>query len=142
MTDFKYPEPAIYELVKGLVSNNAFWMAATPGQAAPFIVYQQVDGNTLGKAVLNRSAGVAGKAQSYIQVDCYATDPQSAKTLGKSVESTLDGYAGTVYYGDDSPQNSLVINGITYQNDIDLVDRTDEPLLFRNSAVYLVTYNQ
>lgn len=139
---FKYVEPAIFELVESLASGNAFWLAAPPNQAAPFIIYQGVDGDTFGKNVLNRSAGQAGTVQAYIQVDCYGLTPTVAKELAKAVESTLDGYSGTVYHGTDSPQDSVVIGGISLQNDVDIVDRTDEPLLFRNSAVYLVTYNQ
>lgn len=141
---FKFVEPAIFELLKALVADeNVFWLAAQPNQNAPFIVYQEVDTDQFGKPVLNRAAGQPGTVQSYIQVDCYAAAPDIAKALGKSVEYTLDGYSGTVYHGTDSPQESVVIGAITKQpGALDLVDRTDEPLLFRNSAVYLVTYNQ
>lgn len=141
---FKYPEPAIFELLKTLVANEAvFWEAAKPNQPGPFIVYQQVDSDQFGKRVLNRSAGQAGTVQSYIQIDCYGTTPAEKKALGKLVEYTLDGYEGTVYHGSNSPQDSVVIGGISKQDgETDFVDRTDEPLLFRNSAVYLVTYNQ
>lgn len=141
---FKFPEPAIYELLKSLVSGNkVYWEAAPPNEAAPFIVFQEVDSSLLGKRVLNRSAGQAGLVQSYIQVDCYGVSPGTKKALGKLVEYTLDGYSGTVYHGNDSPQESVIIGGISKQDgEFDVVDRTDEPLLFRNSAVYLVTYNQ
>lgn len=140
---YKYVEPAIFELVKNLVDDDkAFWMRAPQNVTGDFIVYQRVDRQDFGKNILNRTAGTPGKAQAYIQIDAYATDPDTAKALGASIEYTLDGYNGTVYHGTDSPQASVVIGGITLQNDVDLVDQTDEPLLFRNSAVYLVTYNQ
>jgi hypothetical protein len=32
--------------------------------------------------------------------------------------------------------------GVSLQSDDDLLDQTDEPFLYRNSATYLVTYEQ
>lgn len=141
---FKYPEPAIFELLKNIVADESvYWEAAPPNKQGDFIVYQQIDSDQFGKRVLNRTTGQAGIVQSYIQIDCYGTTPAAKKVLGKLVEYTLDGYQGTVYYGDNSPQDSVVIGAISKQDgETDFVDRTDEPLLFRNSAVYLVTYNQ
>lgn len=141
---FKFSEPAIFELLKTLVADESvFWGAAPPNQKADFIVYQEVDTDKMGKFILNPSPGQAATVQSYIQVDCYSETALGAKTLGKLVEFTLDGYENTVYYGGNSPQDFVVIGSISKQDgDAMLVDRTDEPLLFRNSAVYLVTYNQ
>ncbi len=140
---FKFVEPALFELVKDLVADEkAFWMRAPDNETGPFIIYQHVDRDQFGKNVLNRTPGQPGKVQAYIQIDCYAQVIDVTKALGASVEYALDGYSGTVYHGTDSPQDSVVIDAIALQNDVDLVDQTDEPLLFRNSAVYLVTYNQ
>lgn len=140
---FKICEPAIFELIKTLVaSEKAYWLAAPPNTPGPFLIFQEIDSNQFGKPVLNRTPGQPGTVQAFMQIDAYAATPAESKALGKSVEFTLDGYSGTVYHGSNSPQDSVVIGAITKQNDIDLEDRTDEPLLFRNSAVYLVTYNQ
>jgi len=140
---YKICEPAIHELIKTLVAGEkAYWLAAPPNTPGPFLIFQEIDSDQFGKPVLNRTPGTPGTVQAFIQIDAYADAPAEAKALGKSVEYTLDGYSGTVYHGPNSPQESVVIGAITKQNDIDLVDRTDEPLLFRNSAVYLVTFNQ
>lgn len=141
---YKVCEPAIYELIKALVtSEKVYWLAAPPNTAGPYLIFQQIDSSQFGKPVLNREAGQAGTVQASIQIDAYGTTAAEAAALGKSVEYTLDGYSGTVYHGNNSPQDSVVIGGITKQpGAFYLVDRTDEPLLYRNSAVYLVTYNQ
>jgi hypothetical protein len=72
----------------------------------------------------------------------YATDIYTAKDIGASIEGILDGYAGSVIISSDSPPDVVVIGGVTLQGDVDFIDETDEPFLFRNSARYTVTYEQ
>lgn len=140
---FKYVEPAIYELLKNVIDvNSVCWMKAPDNKTPPFIIYQQVDSNEFAKNTLNRAAGETGKVQAFIQVDSYDTSPSTAKENAKAIEEILAGYSGTVYYGTDSPQNSVEISAISMQNDVDTIDETDEPSLHRNSAVYLITYQQ
>jgi len=139
---YKTCEKGIYELIKTLASTNVFAMRAPDNQAGPFIIFQRVDRDNLTKNTLNRTAGVAGVVQAVIQIDAYAAGYYDAKELGASIEFLLDGYSGTVYHGEDSPQDFVEIGGITLQNDGDIIDQTDQPLLFRNSATYLVTYKQ
>lgn len=140
---YKIVEPAIYELLKGLVTGQKVYRLVAPqGENGPFIVYQRIDRDMFGKNHLNRQAGQPGTVQAFVQVDSYAKETDVAAALGAQVEFTLDGYSGTVEYGNDSPKDSIVIGGITLQNEVDLLDETDEPFLFRHSAVYLITYNQ
>lgn len=133
----KTVEPAIFELLKSLNSNRVYPLNAPQNATAPFIVYNRVDSERW-RAV----NGPSGIAQATIQVDVYAATYQAAKELALSVENTLDGHRGLVYYGTDSPQEFVRIAGISLQNDVDLLDQTEKPLLFRNSANYLVTYEQ
>lgn len=133
----KLVEPAIYHLIKNTAPNKVYAHAAPNGETGPFVTFQRVD------SVRWRSInGPSGTAQAYMQIDCYAQGYYDAKELGAAIETILDGYRGRVYYGTDSPQESVFIAGITLQNDVDVTDETDEPLLFRNSATYLVTYHQ
>lgn len=131
-------ERGIYALLVGLCSGRVYAMRAPQNATAPFIVYQRVNTSKIGRHLQGR----AHLSQASIQVDAYANDYYAAKDLGVSIETILDGYAGTVYHGSNSPQESVTIAGISLQNDIDLLDETDEPLLHRNSANYLVTYQQ
>ena len=133
----KIVERAIYELLKTLASGKVYALRAPQGDTGPFIIFQRTDSERF------RSInGPSGIAQAFIQVDCYATDYYQSKELGASVEEILDGHRGIVYYGDDSPQEFVNIGGISLQTDVDIIDQTDEPLLFRSTATYLATYHQ
>lgn len=133
----KLVEPAIYELLKTLAAGAVYAMRAPQGATGPFIIFQRVDGERW-----RHINGPTGICQASIQIDCYATDYYESKELATEVEEILDGYANTVYYGDESPQEFVKIGGISLQTDADLFDQTDEPFLFRSSSTYLVTYNQ
>lgn len=130
-------EPALWELLDPLCSGNVYFLQAPQGATGPFIIIQRTD-STRWRSI----NGPSGMAQAYIQIDCYASTIRAARTLGMAVESALDGYANTVYYGSNSPQDYVKIGGISLQNDSDTLDQTDDPLLYRNLATYLVTYNQ
>ena len=130
-------ERAIYELLKGFAESRVYALQAKQNTAVPFIVFQRTDSQRW-RSMNNPS----GMAQAYIQIDCYGKDYYEAKELAAAVETALDGYRGTVYHGNASPQDFTRIGGISLQSDLDLLDQTDEPLLFRNTATYLVTYEQ
>lgn len=133
----KYPEPALVELLNNLAPGKVYMMRAPQNETGPFIIIQRVDSDRW------RSInGPSGMAQANIQIDSYAKKYTTAKDLGAQVESILDGYKGVVYYGDESPSEFVRIAGASLQNDIDIPDQTDEPFLFRNSMVFLITYEQ
>lgn len=131
-------ERGIYELLKSLAGGRVYAMRAPQNAAAPFIIYQRIDTTKLGRHL----QGGAHLAQASIQIDVYANDYYAAKDLGAAVETILDGFQGTVYHGTNSPQDFVDIGGISLQNDLDILDETDEPFLHRNSGSYLVTYKQ
>lgn len=139
----KHPEKAIDELIKIHVGTDddgqkkLYALRAPDNITDEFIVFQRTDNDR--DRHIN---GPSGLSQALIQIDCYSKSYYGAKDLAALVEGTLDGYSGTVAYGTDSPQESIVINAISLQNDIDLLEQEVEPLLYRNSASYLVTYNQ
>jgi len=133
----KIVDYAVKELLKTLADNQVFLMRAPDGAEGPFIIFQQTD--SLRWRAIN---GPSGMSQVFMQVDCYAAGAYDAKELAAEVESILDGYRGTVYYGDDSPQDFVRIAGITLQNDVDIFDQTARPFLFRKSTSYLITFEQ
>lgn len=133
----KILEPAIYELLKDLAGGKVYHLRAKQGDTGPFIVYQRTD-STRWVSLAGPSTGVA---QALIQVDCYSSQTFEAQQIGAAVETILDGYRGTVSYGDSSPPESVKITGVTLQNELNMIDQTDEPFMYRNSATYLITYD-
>ena len=128
-------EKAIYELLKTKASGRVYAMRAPQNSTAPFIVYQRVDSSRWRS--INAPSGIG---QATIQIDCYDSTVYGAKELAVDIEKLLDGYAGSVTITGNSPQDVVVIGGVTLQSDVDMVDQTDEPLLYRNMARYLFTY--
>lgn len=133
----KLVEPAIYELLRTLAAGRVYALRAPQNSTAPFIIFQRIDSERW--RAIN---GPSGIAQVTIQVDCYASTYYAAKELAAEIEEILDGYRGTVSWGEGSPQEFVRIGGVSLQNDSDLLDQTEEPFLYRNTATYLVTYNQ
>lgn len=130
-------EYAVHELLSGLAGGRVYAIIAPQNVTAPFITFQRINGERW------RSANApSGLAQVTMQIDCYAEDFYSMKSLADSVENILDGYRDTVYYGSGSPQSSVRIAGITLQDETDILDQSEEPFLFRNTTTYLITYEQ
>lgn len=129
----KLVEKALYELLKTHAVNRVYALRAPQDALSPYIVFQRTDSDRWRS--INNPSGIA---QAYIQVDAYAGSYYAAKELEALIETTLDGFRGDVQTGGDT----IKIAGISLQNDLDLLDQTDSPLLFRNSASYKVTYHQ
>jgi hypothetical protein len=131
-------EKAIYQLLQDNIpalENRIYAMIASQDQDPPFCVFQRTDSSRWRS--INNPSGIA---QAFIQIDVYARDYYQAKTIAADVEQLLDGYRGTVDFTGDSPADAIKIAGISLQNDIDILEQSDEPILHRNSAAYLVTY--
>lgn len=136
----KICEPALHALLIAAATaagSNVFAARAPQGQVGSFIVFQRATG-TRWRSINNPS----GVAQALMRIDAYAPDYYAMKALAAEIEAALDGYRGLVYHGSNSPQDSVLIAGISLQTEFDLQDDTDEPFMERNSASYLVTYHQ
>lgn len=132
----KYVEPAIVKLLNDIAPGEVYLMRAAQNKTR-FIIIQRIDAERW-----RDINGPSGMVQASIQIDAYDTTYTGCKKMAGEVESVLDGYRGTVYYGEDSPQDFVRIGGASLQNDIDIADQTDEPFLFRNSMTFLITYEQ
>lgn len=134
----KFVDPAIHELLKSLADGRVFARRAPDDiKETSFVVFQKTD-STRWRSI----NGPSGMAQVFMQIDSYGAKPYDADELGGQIESILDGYRGTVYYGGNSPQDFVRIAGISLQNDVDIFDQTERPFLFRKSASYLITFEQ
>lgn len=133
----KVIEYGIHSLLNGLAGGRVYAVVAPQNAVRPFIIFQRISSSRW-----RSIAQPLGMAQVIMQIDCYADDFYASRALADSVEDILDGYSGTVYYGSDSPQASVRVAGISLDTEGDILDQTTEPFLFRNTANYLVTFEQ
>lgn len=108
--------------ILAIVGPRVFPHFIPQGQPTPAIVYNRVSGSadyTL--------QGPSGLATATMQVDCWAADPDTASTLARLVRAKLDGFAGDVAFGSESPQAVATILGVfvdaiadEYEKDTDL----------------------
>lgn len=126
-------ERALFELLKTLASGRVYALRAPQSSKTPFVIFQRVESERW------RSInGPSGIVQARVQIDVYADAPYDARDLAAQIEGILDGYRGTVNYDG----GSVRIGGVSLEDESDLIDQTEEPLLFRNTARYLVTFAQ
>jgi len=130
-------EPAIHEKLKALAGGRVLALCAQQNTVVPFIVFNRVSADRW-----RSFNGPSGVVQAYIQIDAYGADYYEAKNLAAEIEVILDGFSGLVPYGSNSPQDSVKICGMSLENDVDLLEQTVEPFLYRNSMSFLVTYEQ
>lgn len=138
----KYPEKAVYEIIKDLAvvaaENQVYVGRAPQGVTGDFIVMNNTD-----SARMRELTAATGMAQATVQIDCYSESPFGAKDLAAAVEGALDSYVGVVSYGDESPQESIRLAGANLQNMFDVVEPQERtPFLYRTTSIYLVTYEQ
>lgn len=127
-------EKAIYELMKTKAGGRVYDRRAPQNAEAPFIVYQRKT-STRWRDI----NGPSGWTQADIMVDCYGETATASKDLALEIEELLDGYDGNVTIPGNSPADIANL-GISLQEDSDMLDQTEEPFLYRNSAIYLLTY--
>lgn len=130
-------EKAIYTLLTADSPPIApvFALRAPDNQAAPYIIMQRIS------AERDRDLGeVTNLRETTMQIDVYAEDYYTMRDIALNVESILDYYTGTVLFGVDSPQESVIIDIISQESDNDLLDTTEEPVLYRTTQTYRIWY--
>lgn len=144
MTAKKQVEPALQELLKDVLPNFKgkppifFLRAPNNIKEAPFIVLSRSDGGERFRSI----NGPSGLAQVVFRIDVYDVGYYSCRANADKVETALDGFRGIVYHGDDSPRDFTRIAGISLETETELVDETDDPVLYRQSVTYRVTFEQ
>lgn len=135
MTD---PRPALRAL---LLENPAvpatggiYPVIAKQGETKPQVVFTRTSG--FGDHTLE---GPSGLAEMRFQFDAWAKDVDTATALADAVKARLDGYAGPVTYGDNSPQDEFRFQGIFYDGR-ELEGFDGSAKMFRVSRSYRVLY--
>lgn len=82
-------EASLFALLGPLVSNRVYPDVAPAGAAMPYLVYQQVGGETV--SFLEKA--IPSKENGYFQVTAWATTRAAAKALIKQVEAAVIGAA-------------------------------------------------
>lgn len=134
------PRPALRTLLldtPAVPAPGGIWpVMAKQGETRAQLVYTRTGG--IGDHTLE---GPSGLAEARFQFDAWAKDIDTAAALADAVKERLDGYGGTVEYGDDSPQAEVKFQGIFYDGrEIEGFDGTAK--MFRVGRSYRVLYSE
>jgi hypothetical protein len=84
--------------------------------------------------------GPSGLAQSRYQVDAWAPVPDDAADLALAIKLRLDGFRGSFTWGDQSPQNSVPVQGVFFQTARTGYDEASK--LFNKGADYTIVFGE
>lgn len=131
-------EKALFRLIDDALDNTGtiFALAAPQDAVSPFVIFARADSERW--RAIN---GPSGVMQATFNIDVYAERYYLAKEQAQSIQLALDGFRGDVPVTDGLDPEMVRIAGISFQNDADILDQTDEPQLYRVSAQYLITYH-
>lgn len=88
------------------------------------IIQQSIVYTLIGEDSDYHMQGSSQLAQDRIQLDCWAQTIDAAVALANLVKDELSGFRGTVSYGSNSPQDSVVILAIFHEQGRDEYDST------------------
>ena len=101
----------------------------------PSIVYQRVSGQGS-----HHMQGPSSLTRPRLQIDCWADNPDDAAALADLVKVRLDGFRGTIPYGSDSPQATVNVQGVFFEDERDLFDAATT--LYRTSRDYFFWFDE
>lgn len=111
-------------------------LVAKQGERRPQVVYSRTGG--IGEHTLE---GPIALAETRFQFDAWAKDIDTATALADAIKHKLDGYSGTVTFGDDSPMDGVKFHGIFYDGrEIESYD--GEAKMYRVGRSYRVLYRE
>lgn len=114
-----------------IVGTRVYPIIMPQGVVQPSIVYTRVSG--VGD---NHMEGPSGLSRPRFQVDCWAQSIDVAVTLANLVKERIDGFRGTWLWGEDSPAEGIVVQGVFYA--MEREDFDSEAGMYRVSRDYFV----
>ena len=84
--------------------------------------------------------GPSGLARPRIQIDCWAQTVDAADSLGRLVKERIDGYRGSMLWGENSPEEAIVVQGIFFDSEREDFDAAVN--LYRSSKDYFVWFEE
>lgn len=122
--------------ISTLVGGTRIYPLRLPqGVIEPSVVYQRISG--LGD---HHMAGASGLARPRMQVSCWAQSADVATQLANLVKARIDGFRGSMLWGDNSPAEAIVVQGIFFDSERDLYDEALK--LYALSRDYLIWYEE
>lgn len=117
--------------IAAIVGTRVYPVILPQGVTTSSIVYKRI--SNIGDWHMQ---GPSGIGRPRIQIDCWSQDADVAANLGLLVKQRLDGYRGTMLWGEDSPEEGIIIQGIFFDQDRDLYE--NELKMFAVSSDFLV----
>lgn len=105
------------------------------GQTLASIVYSRISGQGD-----HHMEGASGLNRTRMQIDCWAPTADAADLLARQVKERIDGYRGSMLWGEDSPAEAIVVQGIFFDSERE--DYDDVAKLYRSSKDYLIWYEE
>ena len=84
--------------------------------------------------------GASGLNRTRMQIDSWAPTADGADLLARQVKERIDGYRGSMLWGEDSPAEAIVVQGIFFDSERE--DYDDVAKMYRSSKDYLVWYEE
>lgn len=95
-----------------------------PGILPQGVTQQSIVYTIVGEDSDYNMQGSSHLARDRIQLDCWAQTVDAAVVLANLVKDELSGFRGTVSYGSNSPQDSVVIHAVFHDQGRDEYDST------------------
>lgn len=103
------------------------------GQKLASIVYSRISGYN--DHYMDEPSGVN---RARVQIDCWAPTTDAADLLARQVKNQIDGYRGSILWGENSPADAIIVQGIFFDSERE--DWDDDAQMYRSSKDYIVWF--
>lgn len=117
-------------------ASRIFPVKLPQGEIRTSIVYRRISGQGD-----HHMEGPSGLSRPRMQIDCYAQTADAADLLALQVKERIDGYRGSMSWGEDSPAEAIVVQGIFYESE-GPEDWDADAKMFRSSKDYLIWFEE
>jgi len=124
-------EEALNHLLQSQAGGKVYPGAAGLNAVPPYIIYNQIGGTGL-----ETLQGAAGMETPIFQIDVYDTTFAGVAQIADAVKRTFRNFSGVVTVG----EAGIDIKHIHWQSQRSGQDRTTEPLLYRITQDYRISY--
>lgn len=107
------------------------------GETRASIVFSRISGQGD-----HHMEGASGLAQVRMQIDCWAPTADAADSLARLVKERIDGYRGSMLWGEDSPAEAIVVQGIFFESEREDWEGTPPDIRHRSSKDYLIWFEE
>jgi len=121
--------------IAAIVGSRVHPLVLPQGDTGPSIVYSRI--SAVGDHHMSAASGLV---QTRLQLDCWAASLDNAAALADLVKQRLDGFSGTMLWGEDSPAEAIVVQGIFFDGEREDFDNAAK--LHRVSRDYLIWYEE